>query len=125
MGGFLTDLIAANPGNPVSNIKVGLGLGLAVLLLIAFFITPIVRKKTQDKPLKKVLAKSRVGLLSFSLGFFFLIWFRLEQVPFLSMRLWFYLTILGLITWLAWKAAQYSAIKKRIERAEARRNRQG
>ncbi len=108
----------------MDNIKVGLALALAIVLLVTFFLVPMVRKKTHNKPLKKILAKSRVGIMSFSLGIFFLVWFRLEQVPFLSMRLWFYLTVLGLITWLAWKAAQYTAIKKRIERAEARRNKQ-
>ncbi len=124
MTGFFTDVLDANPGEPTSNIKIGIALLLAIALLIIFFVIPTVRKKTQDKPLKKVLAKSRIGVLLFSLGFFFLIWFRLEQIPFLSMRLWFYLTIVGLIVWFGLKAYKYKQIKHLIKRAEARRNRE-
>ena len=123
MGGFLTDLITTNPGEPASSIKVGLALLLAATLLVLFFVVPTLRRKTGNKPLKKVLAKSRGGLLGFSLAIFFLVWFRLEQIRYLSMRLWMYLVVLGLIVWIIWKTQQYLKIKQRIERAEARRNR--
>ena len=124
MGGFVTDLITVNPGEPASSIKVGMALFAAFVLLIAFFVIPAVRRKTANKPLKKVLAKCRTGVLGFSLAIFFLVWFRLEQIRFLSMRLWMYLVLLALIVWIGWKVQQYFKIKHRIERAEARRNRE-
>jgi len=117
------DLVSINPGAPVSEIKIVLVLGLVALLFLLFFITPVIRKKTQNKALKKVLGKSRGGLMGFALGMILLLWLRLETVPFLSMRLWFDILALSFIFWVVWKIVLYAKIKKRINSAEARRRR--
>ncbi|QQS59263.1 hypothetical protein IPN35_06830 [Candidatus Peregrinibacteria bacterium] len=121
MKNFFLDLIAMSPGNPQSSTKVGIVLGLGVFLILLFFITPAIRRKISDKALKKVLGKLRGGLIGFGLCFLLLVWFRMESVPLLSMRLWAYLAGIAFLAWCVWKLLTYRALKKRITQADARR----
>lgn len=121
MENFFLDLVAINPGNPQSSIKVGIILGFGVFLLLLFFITPIIRRKISNKALRKTLAKTRGGFLGFGLSFLLLVWLRMESVPFLSMRLWTYVTGILFLAWLTWKISHYYSTQKRITQAEARR----
>ncbi len=117
------DLIDIYPGAPESNIKLGIIFGIIVLSFLFFFLAPKIRKKTENKALKKIIAKSRGGLLGFPLTLFLLVWFRLETVPLLSMRLWLILTLVGYLVWCIWKIMTYHKIQKRITQAENRRRR--
>jgi len=121
MSEFFTDLFVFTPGSPMSGLKVGLLVGLILFLFLIMFLTPMIRRKTQNKALKKVLGQSRVGMTTFALTLLFFLLMRLEQVYFLSMRLWIYLTILLLGVWFAWKLTAYWKIQRRIDRAEMRR----
>lgn len=110
-----------NPGAPASALKLGIIFGFIAFLFLLFFAIPIIKRKTGNKALKKVVARSRLGLMSFAIGFLFLALVRLEAVPFLSLRIWFVLTIIGFAIWAVWKCFVYRKISRRIERAEARR----
>jgi hypothetical protein len=117
------DIFTFDPGPPVSEVKIGLVLLLVVILFALFFVFPVIKKRTSNKALKKIVAKSRGGLMGYALGMIVLLWLRFETVPFLSMRLWFYLLLLSFVGWVVWKINAYLKIKKRIESAEARRKR--
>jgi uncharacterized protein YacL len=118
---FLSDLVNTHPSAPESNAKVAIILILAISLLVFFFLFPTLRKKVAHKALKKVMARSRGGLLGFSLTILLLTWFRLETIPFFSMRLWLVVTLLLLLGWIFWKIFLFQKIDKRIKRAEKRR----
>ena len=121
---FLIYLFTVSPGVS-SGSRIAALFVLAGLLLLAFFAIPVIRRNTENKALKKTMARSRTGALSFSLGIFFLVWMRLEEVSILSMRLWIVLTLAGLIVWIVWKVVFYSTTKRRIAHAEARRAKKG
>jgi hypothetical protein len=123
MGDVMTYLFAADPGAPVSNLKLGIALGLTALLFAMFFLIPLIRRKTEDKALKKTLARSRGGLLFFAIIFLLLIWFRAESVHVLSMRFFLLVAVAFFVAWSGLKAYQYRSIKTRIERADQRRMR--
>lgn len=101
----------------------GVIVGAAALLLILYFLIPYITRSTKNKALKKVLKKSRVGAMGFALTILFFLWMRFESISFFSMRLWMYLTFLGLLVWIVWKVKRYLSISRRITKAEARRGR--
>ena len=113
-------LFAISPG-VVAGGKIIALFALAGFLVLAFLAIPTIRRNTENKALKKTLARSRVGAISFGIGLFFLGWMRLEEIPFLSMRIWVALTILGFFVWLFFKIRFFVKTKKRIESAERRR----
>lgn len=123
MGEILNYLFSPDPGAPADQIKLGIALGLTALLFVAFFLIPLVRRKTDNKALKKVLGRSRGGLLGFAITFLLLIWMRAESVHILSMRFILLVAIALFAVWAGIKWFQYRSIKTRIERADQRRMR--
>jgi Ca2+/Na+ antiporter len=121
MNEFFSDLVAWSPGTPDMGVKFLIAAAIPAILFAAFLIAPKIRRSTNNKALKKVLARSRMGLLGFSITLFLYLWMRLEAVPMLSMRLWYWLILLGLLIWLIWKITLYRKIRHRIVRAEERR----
>ncbi len=116
-----TYLFTSSPGVVGSGAKILVLFLLGALLVISRFALPAIRRNTENKALKKVLARMRLGTLSFGLGILFLAWMRVEQVPVLSMRIWILLTLLGLVIWGVWKAIWYQKTKNRIQKSESRR----
>lgn len=114
-------LFSASPGVVGSGAKILALFLLGAILIIMHFIIPVIRRNTDNKALKKTLARSRVGSLSFGLGAVFLAWMRVEQVPLLSMRIWIVLLLVGLIVWGVWKTLWYSKTKTRIHNSDIRR----
>ncbi len=115
------DIISFNPGPPANMVKLYIIFGFVGLLFLLFLLSPTIRKKTSNKALKKIIARSRVGLLGFPLGILFLTWMRIGTVPVLSARIWFILLLFVFFIWAVVKCISYRKIRKRILRAQARR----
>jgi amino acid transporter len=103
--------------NPRAQIYFLIFLGLLVLLAIFF---GILSKKT-----KSLLTKTWSRLYTFSIANLvigiFLWFFTFELLPFLSMRLWFALWLIGILSWLgiiSYKLSQLPKIKEEKQKLQ-------
>lgn len=88
------------------------GAGLILLGVFGKKIFP----KDQFPALHKTLKKSSGWLKAFGIIYLLLLWFRLETVRVLSMKLWFVLADIAFIWILFLKTRYYLALKRRIEK---------
>lgn len=91
---------------------VAFGAGLLALAVIL----KIIRRKTKNKVWKKYLREFPRGLTTFGLVALFLVWVRLENVPFFAMRLWWLVFWLSFAIWAFFKIRKILDLKKRLER---------
>lgn len=90
---------------------------IGVLLILTSFVIKIWRKKTKNKINKKYLRELPRGIFWFGITDLFLVWFRVESVPFLSMRLWWLILVVTFLVWAFLKTRKLLGIKKRLKRA--------
>jgi len=118
---MLNDLFLNPAPYPANFIKLFIVIFFASFNLLIFLISPKITKISNSKILKKTIKNSKTGMLFWSVITFFLIWMRLESVPFFSMRIWVWLVLFGFLIWLIFKVNFFLKTKKRILRMEKNR----
>jgi len=100
-------------------------MGLIVLLILGSIVLKnFYKNKVREKDFvfKKLYKKTPGRLLYFSIGLIVLTLVRYEEIPYFSMRIWIYLTILGLLTYLGFQTYKYIKIyPKERDNYEARK----
>lgn len=105
---MLSYMFGAVPGDAFSYYYEMMGL-IVVLILGSIAFKNIYKKKVQDKDFvfKKLYRKTPNRLLYFAIGFIFLLLVRYESIPYFSMRIWMYLTVVGLLIYLGYQIYKY------------------
>lgn len=108
----------------LSQTFLGIMAGATFFFLCCTFVFPKIRQKTQNKALKKTLARSKKFPGIFSALFLMFLLLRLENSHmWIGWRLWLILLSLFALFWISRKILFYIQTKKRIESAEKRRKR--
>jgi hypothetical protein len=120
----LNRIFSLNPGN-FQYIEATLIFG-GLLVLSGMIFSFIYNKKHDLPPFKRVFSSTSTGLVVHGLVFLFYSAVRFESITYLSMRLWFYLTILS-FAYFIYKTIRrvtvlYPAELKKWEEIQARRN---
>ena len=88
------------PGPVQSNIGEGILIGLPALCVVLAVVAGVIYAQQGKAPMVKKISGSliRFGLTMGILGFL-LVFFRTQEIPFLAMRIWWVLWVVGLIAW--------------------------
>ena len=93
---FLKYLFNTNPGTEFSYyLEIGILIFVLISISVAFSIIYDHRKK-HDFAFKNIFRKTATKLFLFGIFFLFLLGVRNENIQYFSMRIWLYLSILGL-----------------------------
>ena len=108
---IFSNILEATPGREFRYYYVMLGL--IVILFVGSFVLKKYtahKIKTKDFVFKNMFKKISPRLIYFGIGFIFLILLRYENIPYFAMRLWLYLTLIGLIAFLGRNLYKYIKI---------------
>lgn len=100
---FLSNTVKAAPGTEFGYYYVMIAL-IAVLFLGSFAFKYLLKYKIKhgDFVFKHIFKRVPAKMVYFSIGLLFLTLVRYENIPYFAMRLWMYLTLLGLVITIAY-----------------------
>ena len=90
-------------------------------LITASFIIKFLKKRINNKIIKKSLRELQGGGLIFGIICLLLTLIRIEKVPFFSMKIWWIVFWISFLAWIIFKIHKIILIKKRIQRAQKKR----
>ncbi|MBT3705127.1 hypothetical protein HOG17_05105 [Candidatus Peregrinibacteria bacterium] len=120
---MLSYLFGTVPGDAFSYYYEMMAL-IVLLVLGSIVLKNIYKNKVRNKDFvfKKLYKKTPNRLLYFAIGFIFLLVLRYEEIPYFSMRIWMYLTSIGLLTYLGFQTYKYFKVyPKERDNYEARK----
>jgi hypothetical protein len=87
-----------------------------VILILKSVAFKYIRRKTRNKNIKKITRELPTGLMTFGLIDLFLVWVRLEHIPFFSMRFWWIIFWISFVSWTILKIKKVISIIKRLQK---------